>query len=238
MKNMATAVAALMIAGSIGTAAAAPVINISAEGSSAAQAAEAAFLGNLNAGYITETFDSGYTVGAQSTSINSLAGVGMFTMDVAGAGGACDSAPYSCSAGLAVLDTATSPYSGRFDISPDNWLDSMDAQEMTISPAGGYTAMGFYMTDPNDAGGRFSIGGVNFSFADVFGSALGNGKVFYISLYDDSGLGDLTIYANNSNDGYGLDNVTIGTVPEPGTLALMGLGLIGLVLVRNKKRKV
>ncbi|WP_323750770.1 PEP-CTERM sorting domain-containing protein [Marinobacter sp.] len=237
MKNMATVVAVLMFAGGAGSAAAAPVINISSEGFSAAQAAEAAFLGNLNAGYITETFDSGYTVGAQSPTITSLAGVGSFTMDLAGTGGACDTSPYSCSAGLAVLDSSSSPYSGRFDISPDNWLDSMDAQEMTISPSGGYTAMGFYMTDPNDAGGRFSIGGMNFSFSDIFGSALGNGKVFYISLYDDSGLGDLSIYSNHSNDGYGLDNVTVGTVPEPGTLALMGLGLVGLVLIRSKKNK-
>lgn len=238
MKNMATAVAALMFAGSVGSAAAAPVINISSEGFSAAQAAEAAFLGNLNAGYMTETFDSGYAVGAQSMTVTSLAGVGSFTMNVAGTGGACDTSPYSCNAGLAVLDSVSSPYSGRFDVSPDNWLDSMDAQKMTISPAGGYTAMGFYMTDPNDSGGRFSIGGVDFSFADIFGSFLGNGKIFYISLYDDNGLGDLSIYANSSNDGYGLDNVTIGTVPEPGTLALMGLGLVGLVLVRSRKSKV
>lgn len=236
MKKLTLALAAGMLASTAATVNAAPIFNISGEGLAAAQAAETAFLGTLNAGYLTENFDSGYAVGTQSPTINSLAGVGSFTMDLAGSGGECESGSYSCAAGLAVLDTPSSPFSGRFDVSADNWLDSMDAREMTISAAAGYTAMGFFMTDPNDAGGRFSIGGVDFLFADIFGQSLGNGKIFYLSIFDSEGLGDITIYANNSNDGYGIDNVTVGTVPEPGTLALFGLGLLGLGMARYKRK--
>ena len=237
MNKLALTLATGMLVSGAATINAAPILNISGEGLASAQAAETAFLGTLHAGYLTETFDAGYTVGDQSLTINSVAGVGSFTMNAAGSGGECDSGSYSCAAGLAVLDTANSPFSGRFDVSADNWLDSMDAQEMTISPAAGYTAMGFYMTDPNDAGGRFSIGGVEFNFADIFGASLGSSEIYYLTIYDSEGLGDVTIYANDVNDGYGLDNVTVGTVPEPGTLALFGLGLVGLGLARSRRAK-
>lgn len=214
-----------------------PVLQISGEGNGAAMAAEAVFLSTLGGTAITETFDSGYTVGAQSLTIDSVAAPGTsFTSITQGVGGACNSGGYSCSDGLAVLDSGASPFSGRFSLSSPNWLESMDAQEMTISPTSGYNAMGFYMTDPNDSGGRFSIGGVDFSFNDIFDSALGNGKVFYISLFDVDGLGDVSIFSNANGDGYGLDNVTIGSVavPEPGTFALLGLGLLGLGVARKR----
>lgn len=218
---------------------AAPILSISGQGSTAAGQAETDFLAGLQGGYITEDFDDNtfYTVGAQSQTIVSNAGVGSFTSVTAGSGGLCDSQGYSCDDGLAVLDSDASPFGGRYSVSPDNWLDSMDARELEISPTAGYNAMGFYMTDPNDSGGRFSIGGVDFNFSDIFGSALGNGQIFYITLIDQAGLGDVSIFSNNSDDGYGLDNVTVGTVavPEPSTLALFGLGLLGFGLARKRK---
>ncbi|MDL0429729.1 PEP-CTERM sorting domain-containing protein [Marinobacter sp. TBZ242] len=51
-------------------------------------------------------------------------------------------------------------------------------------------------------------------------------------------LGDVSIFSNNPDDGYGLDDVTVGaiSVPEPGTLALFGLGLVALILARERKQ--
>lgn len=238
MNKATTIIATGLLFGACSWASAAPILSISVQGATAAGQAESDFLATLEGGYVTENFESGsYTPGAQSITINSVAGVGSFTSVVAGSGGLCDSGSYDCNDGLAVLDAGTTPFGGRYSVSGDNWLDSMDAREMSISPAAGYNAMGFYMTDPNDAGGRFSIGGVDFDFSDIFGSALGNGNIFYITLFDTAGLGDVSIFSNNPDDGYGLDDVTAGIirVPEPGTLALFGLGLAGLSVTRRRK---
>lgn len=217
---------------------AAPILTISGQGTTAAAEAEQAFMDAAQSVYLTENFDDNgfYTVGTQSETMSSAVGVGSFTSAVPGSGGLCDSGSYSCDAGLAILNEGASPFSGRYAVSPDNWLDSMDARQMIISPAAGFNAMGFYMTDPNDAGGRFSIGGVNFNFENIFGSGLGNGRVYYISLYDAEGLGDVSIFSNNPDDGYGIDDVTVANVIEPGTLALFGLGLVGLGFSRRRQR--
>lgn len=223
-----------------------PILQISTQGDAAAGLAESNFLATLNGGFITETFETleegGETYnnpGEQLSSLTSKAGVGAFSREEAGSGGLCDNGIYDCDLGLAVLDEGSSPFSGRYAVSGDNWLDSMDAKELKISPAAGYNAIGFYMTDPNDSGGRFSINGLDFNFNDIFGSALGNKSIFYITIRDSAGLGDISIFSKDPDDGYGLDNVTVGvvSVPEPGTLALFGLGIVGLALARKRKQR-
>jgi hypothetical protein len=218
-----------------------PMLTVTGPGIGAANAGQATFLGSVF-GAETEDFENGYTVGSQSQTISS-SGVATFESLVAGSGGACDNGAFDCSAGLSVLDARVSPYNGRFSVPTDadntNWLDSMDAKEMSISVATGYNAIGFFMTDPNDSGGRFEIGGVGFDFEYLFGNtSLSNGQVYYISIFDNdvATLGDVVIKSNASGDGYGIDRVTVAKVPEPGTLALFGLGLVGLGLARRRKQ--
>ena len=73
MNKLALTLATGMLVSGAATINAAPILNISGEGLASAQAAETAFLGTLHAGYLTETFDAGYTVGDQSLTINSVA---------------------------------------------------------------------------------------------------------------------------------------------------------------------
>lgn len=209
-----------------------PVLSVSGQGLTEAQNAEAAFLASLPS-YLTESFED-YAPGAASQTTSLATSVGSFTMNTAGTGGLCDSGAYACTDGLAILDGSSTPFNGRYATDGVNWLDSMDAQVMTFAPLAGATAVGFYITDPNDAGGRLDIGGTGFSFDDIFESALGNGRVYYLSIVDTAGLSDLTFFSNNRDDGYGLDNITVASVPEPGMLALMGMGLMGLLLIRRR----
>ncbi|WP_372994353.1 PEP-CTERM sorting domain-containing protein [Marinobacter sp.] len=240
MNSIRTGTVIGLLLGAFSWANAAPLLTVSAEGATAAGNARASFLASLQAGHLTEGFEDNtrFSVGSQSITINSAAGVGSFTSVLAGSGGRCDSSGFNCNKGLAVLNHGATPFGGRFSTSPENWLDSMDARILNIAPTAGYNALGFYMTDPNDAGGRFSIEVDGYMFGDIFGSALGNGKVFYLSLFDAQGLGDISIFSNNRNDGFGLDDVTVGViaVPEPGTLALFALGLLGLALSRSRKK--
>ncbi|MTI98589.1 MAG: PEP-CTERM sorting domain-containing protein [Marinobacter adhaerens] len=222
-------------------------VTVSGPGKAAAEAAEAQFMSYLKES-TTETFE-GFTAangaGDQTGSINTS--VGSFTQLIAGGNGneACNDNGFSCTAGLAVLNSATSPFGGRFPmpegVDNKNWLDSMDSQEMMFSIAGMYKAVGFYMTDPNDVGGLMDIvlednTTATYDMNNIFTGAESNGAAYYLGFISDVSIKSLVFRSNDDNDGFGIDNVTVGKVPEPGTLALMGLGLVGVGLMRRRAR--
>lgn len=222
-----------LLAVGVATANAAPVLKISGEGAANANAAQASFLSTLQPGYAPpedfESYDVATDFNDQMTSFATSVGTFDVTQPAFNSPtDSCNDEGFQCGAGLAVLNADETPFNGRFATSPSQWLDSMDAQSVKFTPDADNNAVGFFMTDPNDAGGRFSIDGFDFAFSDVFGKSLGSGGLFYISLYDGEGLDSFEIHSNDPNDGYGIDDVTVGRVPEPGTLALLGLGLAGL----------
>ena len=232
----------LLAAGSLlvsGTAIAGPIsFTMSPVGTSsnmsAPRAAERAFLATLVSGVVTEDFED-IAVGTQGSPIST--DVGSFSMEVAGSGGLCRT---SCGDGVIVLDAGSSIFGGRFNttVGGSNWLDSFDAQEFRFTPNAGINSIGFYITDPNDSGGRFTFntttGTETVDFGSIFGGGLSNGRAFYLTFTSADDITGLTIFSNNGDDGFGVDDVTIG-VPEPGTLALLGMGLLGAGLARRRR---
>lgn len=228
-----------------GVAHATPILTLSPVGTqsnqAAPRAAEADFLATLNAGFVTETFES-IALGTQGSPLSTA--VGDFSQVVAGTGGACTGVLGGCAGGVAILSSANSPFSGRFNttVGGGQWLDSFDSQELLFAPKAGVNAVGFYITDPNDAGGRFTIslasGTTVVDFGQVFGGALANGRLFYLSFVSTEDILGITIFSNNRNDGFGIDDVTVGRVPvpAPGALGLLGLGLLGMGLARRRVR--
>lgn len=216
----------------------AATITVYGDGSlAAAQSGEDEFWGDAERE--TEDFES-YEVGTQTVVFDSS--VGQFVMVTPGNGGLCEP---SCADGLVILDADASPFNGRFDVTladgSGQWLDSFDAREVQFIPAGDdVRQVGFFITDPNDAGGRFNIqlrDGTEILFdttRDAFGGGLASGQVFYVGVVADQPIESIWIRSNNRNDGFGIDNVSI--VPEPAVLAMLGAGLLGMAAMRRRRK--
>jgi hypothetical protein len=201
------AVAMVLAAGHRG--ANATTLSISGQGLVAAGAAETAFLAGLGSA-TTETFEGFTAANPAVKPLFFVTSVGTFTQLLAGSGGACE--PTTCT-GLSILSAATTPFSGRFAVDGSNWLDSNDSRQMrwTPTPLPLPTSLGFYITDPDDAGGEMDITAVDgstvsTSFLGIFGGDLDNGRVFYLSFFDPDGIASVTFFSNDNADGYGIED--------------------------------
>ncbi len=165
--------------------------------------------------------------------------VGVFTLNDVGQGG------LNVHNDELMIESQETGEFGRQDLpkaEDDFWLDSNDARKVTwdfSAPAGSwFNAVGFELADASDVSADLTLW-----FSDGTSSTIkypqANANLKFVSIYSDTNIlgGSLVFDNSTGNDGWGIDNVTLGTLPEPGTLLLMGLGLLGLGAARRRTAK-
>ncbi|MEO5813383.1 MAG: PEP-CTERM sorting domain-containing protein [Rhodanobacter sp.] len=192
--------------------------------------ARAQFLSNLSSGVGTEDFEGIAPGNHVSLSLNFPGSTGSITANLSGS--------------LLICASNGCGGSGRFATSGSHYLDTTDAFVLSFSSP--ISAFGFYATDLGDVNGDLTLlltGGGTVTFTvPTAGSADGN-QLFWGFI--DSMQSYTGIQFGNTASGadfFGFDDMTIGDlgqvsvgVPEPGTLGMFGLGLLGMLLVVRRR---
>lgn len=243
----ALSLALVMGAGTTGLSAA-PIVNVyGGQGSTGLDDAwngYQSFLGlSAPSARLVEDFND-ETAPSQQLTFNTAVGDMSFSGNANGNSCNNPAAGFECGDGAGIVNISETwgtsggdTYWGRMPVpeSIDNlqYLDTLDMPSFSLTPTAGYNAIGFFITDPNDAGGNLKLNG-----QALFDQGLSNNHTYWVSVIDWSGsdLGVLNFEMHNRSDGIGFDNITLAKVPEPGTLALFGLGLCGLLVARRRSR--
>lgn len=182
---------------------------------------------------VTENFES-HQAGTRGTVIDTR--VGTFTGTVAG----------QSTSGLSVM---TNTGFGRYNTTEGgaNWLDSKDYRTVTWDlDADGATVthIGFILMDMNDNGARLTLNLIGEALGEsllqtvsAFPQALSDGSAAFvgISLEPGASLSQLVFSTGRfGSDGWGIDDVVLAKVPEPGTLWLIGSALLAVGLRRRR----
>jgi hypothetical protein len=124
-----------------------------------------------------------------------------------------------------------------------NWLDSNDNLGMRweVEGLGKFNALAFFVLDAADVGGKFSIKVGNTLFSDLAGAKgkLSNGNIHFVKVLLSEAVDHLTVELmhDRTNDGFGIDGVTmakIAPVPLPGAAGLL---LGGMALLAGQRRR-
>lgn len=228
------------------SASASPVINFSYSAS-----AESSFLSMLDGSpVVKETFNGlggAQVIGAdkhhswENKASSFDTAVGTFTLTAAG-----QTADGNVFNNELMIESKVTGEDGRETLSDgsatDFWLDSNDAKtvvwELGGQLSGNFNAFGFYIADSADISANLRLiyddGTSSADYVITYPKA--NGNKGYVSVLSDKNIvGASFTFSNSSmNDGWGIDDVTVGRLPEPGTLLLMGLGLLCLGAARRR----
>jgi hypothetical protein len=193
---------------------------------------------------------------AQANFLSSLIGVGVEDFEGFASGtalpiavnfGAAGTATLSGGGSVQAVPTGTNGV-GRYPTSGVNYVET--SSNLVINFSAPVAAFGFFGIDIGDFGGQVTVttvGGLNqvFNIPNTI-NGLGGGVLFWgiISSSPLEQIASIT-FGNTAagTDFFGFDDFTIGSlqqvrpVPEPGTVALLGLGLVGVASLARRRRQ-
>lgn len=119
-----------------------------------------------------------------------------------------------------------------------NWLDSNDTDGIVWNATIGgglFDEVAFALSDAADLGATLSVIANGDTLTTLIGQGNGTVNWVVVSFMDSVGSANITLSNNMTNDGFGIDDATIASVPLPAGILLLGTALGGLGIARRRK---